>query len=274
MKDSVGLKKNEERDRQFLVEKLIHGVEFSNSYENSIEKNPEINKTVESNYRILIELRRVYQHLYADIADIFIEYIHSLDADEIQELDEDLKTNGWGAKTLLEIENSFELSSIFQLIYYLNGRLPLTNGLLVVPDSETPNGKEKINLKNLHEMFKDSPQFLGALGIFFGLNISVPKNTITELYKNLSYETLSGTKDFTFGSVSDLISGLSFKIKESTLSNRDRQKKDQKSSDKIIKDPSFVELPDQFEEELVEDLFKNLEHKKIEHTYIETGSRC
>ena len=270
MKDSVGLKKNEERDRQFLVEKLIHGVEFSNSYENSIEKKPEINKTVESNYRILIELRRVYQHLYADIADIFIEYIHSLDADEIQELDEDLKTNGWGAKTLLEIENSFELSSIFQLIYYLNGRLPLTNGLLVVPDSETPDGKEKINLKNLHEMFKDSPQFLGALGIFFGLNISVPKNTITELYKNLSYETLSGTNDFTFGSVSDLISGLSFKIKESTLSNRDRQKKDQKSSDKIIKDPSFVELPDQFEEELVEDLFKNLEHKKIEYTYIET----
>ena len=117
MKDSVGLKKNEERDRQFLVEKLIHGVEFSNSYENSIEKNPEINKTVESNYRILIELRRVYQHLYADIADIFIEYIHSLDADEIQELDEDLKTNGWGAKTALEIENSLELLSIFQLYY-------------------------------------------------------------------------------------------------------------------------------------------------------------
>ena len=26
---------------------------------------------------------------------------------------------------------------------------------------------------------------------------------------------------------------------------------------------------DQFEEELVEDLFKNLEHKKIEHLYVE-----
>ena len=70
----------------------------------------------------------MYQNLYADIADTFIENIHSLDADEIQELDEDLKTNGWGAKTALEIENSFELLSIFRLFYHLNGRLPLANG--------------------------------------------------------------------------------------------------------------------------------------------------
>ena len=153
-------------------------------------KKKEIFETVESNYRII---RRVYQHLYADIADIFIEYIHSLDADEIRKLDEDLKNNEWGAKTLLEIENSFELLSFFQLFYYLNGRLPLTNGLLVVPDSEMPNGKEKINQKNLYEMFNYtnshglvSLQFLGALGIFFGFNISVPKNAFTELYKNLS----------------------------------------------------------------------------------------
>ena len=63
------------------------------------------------------------------------------------------------------------------------------------------------------------------------------------------------------------MSGLSFKIKRSTLSNRERQRKeDQKSSEKIIKDTSFVELPDQFEKELVEDLFKSLEHKKVEQT--------
>ena len=38
MKDSIGLQKIEERDRQFLIEKISHGVEFSNQYENSIEK--------------------------------------------------------------------------------------------------------------------------------------------------------------------------------------------------------------------------------------------
>ena len=50
----------------------------------------------------------------------------------------------------------------------------------------------------------------------------------------------------------------------------DRQEnKDLKSSHKIIKDTSFVELPDKFEEELVGDLLQNLEPKKIEHTYTE-----
>ena len=45
-------------------------------------------------------------------------------------------------------------------------------------------------------MFKDtnsqgllSLQFLGALGIDFGLYISVSKNAITEFYKNILYET-------------------------------------------------------------------------------------
>ena len=80
VKDLIALKKIEERDRQFLVEKIIHAAEFKNLYENSIKKKFEIIDTVESNYRIK---RRVYQHLHADIADLFFKYIHSLDPDEI-----------------------------------------------------------------------------------------------------------------------------------------------------------------------------------------------
>ena len=38
VKDSIGLKKIEERGQQFLVEKNIHAVEFRNLHENSIEK--------------------------------------------------------------------------------------------------------------------------------------------------------------------------------------------------------------------------------------------
>ena len=38
MKDSISLKKIEERDRQFLVEKIIHSIEFSNPYKNPTEK--------------------------------------------------------------------------------------------------------------------------------------------------------------------------------------------------------------------------------------------
>ena len=165
-----------------------------------------------------------------------------------------------------------------QLFYYLNGLLPLTNGLLIVPDGEVPGGeKKKKNLKNLYEMLKDIPshglvsvQFLSALGIFFGIDISILKMAITELYRNLSYKTLSGGGYFSFDSVSDLTSGIIFKIKRSTLSNRDRiEKEDENSLEKINENITFVELPDQFEEDPIDDQFKDLEHKKTEHSYVE-----
>ena len=72
----------------------------------------------------------------------------------------------------------------------------MTNGLLIVPDREVSEGEEKINLKQLYNMFKDtnshglvSLQFLYTLEIFSGVDKSIPKSAITELYKNLSYET-------------------------------------------------------------------------------------
>ena len=36
---------------------------------------------------------------------------------------------------------------------------PLTNGLLIVPDGEVPECEEKINLKQLYKMFKDSDSY-------------------------------------------------------------------------------------------------------------------
>ena len=123
-----------------------------------------------------------------------------------------------------------ELLSTFQLFYHNNGRLPLTNGLLIVPDSEVPEGEEKTNLKNLYEMFRYtkshglvSMQFLGILGIFFGAWLKESKNVITELYKNLLYATLSGANNFNFDVISDFISRVSFSIKKSTLANIDRK---------------------------------------------------
>ena len=186
-KDSVNLKIIEQKDRQFLMEKIIHGIEFKNPYETSSEEKPEIIDTVEKIYRIS---RRVCQSHFVAVADSFIEYIHSLDVDEIQQLDDDLKANGWGTKSLVEIENVYELLTIYQMFYYFNGRFALTNGLLVVPDGEVPEGTEKINLKLLYEMFKDtqyhgvvSIQFLCAFGIFFELNILYQKMHILDFIR-------------------------------------------------------------------------------------------
>ena len=163
--------------------------------------------------------------------------------------------------------------STFQLFYHNNGRLPLTNGLLIVPNGEVPEGEEKINLKNLYEMFTYtkwyglvSLQFLGVLGIFFGGGTRESKNDITELYKNLSYATLSGANDFNFDAISDLMTSLSFSIKKITLPNGDTKEKNAKE---IIDTTTFVPLPDPFEQEIADDKFEKLEHKKLKHPYVE-----
>ena len=45
---------------------------------------------IEKNYRIC---RRVYQSLFYKIAETFIQYINTLTADEIKQLDADLRSN-------------------------------------------------------------------------------------------------------------------------------------------------------------------------------------
>ena len=57
----------------------------------------------------------MYQSLFVDVADNFIEYIQLLDADEIEQFDDDLKVNGYGVKCLLEIENASEMLTTFQM---------------------------------------------------------------------------------------------------------------------------------------------------------------
>ena len=215
-----------------MIEKIIHGIEFNNPYDISSKKTQKLLIRSKKKSRIS---RRVYQSLFVDVANSFMEYIHSLDVDEIQKLGDDLKANGWGTKSLLEIENVYEILTVFQMFYYFKGRLPLTNGLLIDPDGEAPEGREKINLKLLCKMFKDteshglvSIQFLCVLGIFFALHISISKYAIMELYRNLSYEILSGARDLEFQATSDLICEKSFQINNVTLLNIKRKEKQDK----------------------------------------------
>ena len=94
--------------------------------------------------------------MFIEIADTFIQYINTLPPDEIDHLDGDIRSNGWGAQSIVEIKNSVELLRIFQMFYYFNRRLPRTNGLLLVPDGETPEVSEKISMETLYELFKDT----------------------------------------------------------------------------------------------------------------------
>ena len=70
MLDTVGMQKIAEKSKQFLIEKIIHSVEFENPYFIEIEKKKktEIIETVESNYRVA---RKVCQQLYLDVSELF-----------------------------------------------------------------------------------------------------------------------------------------------------------------------------------------------------------
>ena len=74
---------------------------------------------------------------------------------------------------------------------------------------------------------------------------------------------MSDANNVNFDTISDFISKLRFSIKKSTLANTDRKEvQDAKKAKEIIDSTTFVELPDPFEQEIVDNLFKDLEHKK------------
>ena len=114
MKDSIGMQKVEEKSKQFLIEKIIHGVEFNNPYNIEIEKKPEIIETVEMNYRVA---RTVYLHLWIDMSELFAEFIWSVLPLDLQDMDENINSNGWGIKKITDVENSLDLINIFQTFH-------------------------------------------------------------------------------------------------------------------------------------------------------------
>lgn len=90
MLDTVRAKKVGEKSKQFLIEKIIYGVEFESLYKTDPEKKPEIMNTIESNYRIA---RRVYQQLHLDISELFADFIRLMSGYELQDMNEDIRAN-------------------------------------------------------------------------------------------------------------------------------------------------------------------------------------
>ena len=278
MLDSVGLKKVEDKNKQFLIEKIIHGVEFENLYQSNPEKKPEMMETTESNYKVT---RRVYQYLYYDIAELFFDYIKSLDSLEQQDIDEDMRINGWGSvEKISEIQDSMRMLNLFQDFYTATGRLPTFNGLLVVPDGDAQPGENKVNMKQLYDLFKNtgshglvSLPYLGLLLHFFesSQDLKFIKNATTELYKNLSYMSLSGARNFKFDAVSDFIAHLSFIIKRNTIENNKRIQIEEEMLAKKINDGRLFEPKIRDPLEDVTEIIDKPEpkHKKTTFPYVE-----
>ena len=88
-----------------------------------------------------------------------------------------------------------------------------------MPDGDAQPGENKINMKQLYELFKNtgshglvSLPFLGLLLHFFesSQDLKFIKDATTELYKNLSYMSPSGARNFEFDAVSHFVAQFIF----------------------------------------------------------------
>ena len=183
-----------------------------------------------------------------------------------------------GNKKISEVSDAQELLKIFQDFYSLTGRLLLSNSLLVVPDGDAPP-EEKLNMRQLNDLFKNansqglvSLPFLGLIQYCLEENDhSLIKSAISELYLNLSYTTLSGTRDFRFDDVSELTARLSILLKHATLGSNDlREIENQTLAKKINEERTFhAKIEDPLDEVVKIINVPDIEHKKSMFPYVE-----
>ena len=93
--------------------------------------------SMKHNYKVA---RRVYGSIYTNIAEKFKIYIISLKRDEIDEIENDFRVNGNSLLSVRDTGSATELFNLFAMFYYINGRLPYTDGHLFVPNREIPLG--------------------------------------------------------------------------------------------------------------------------------------
>ena len=120
-----GLVEIQNRDWSYFIKKVIAVTESLNKTDLS-EKETKILKKITKNYKIF---RRVYKLLYTFAFENFHEFISALDYNKINEINEDVKTNGWALKSITEYSDSFELLNSMDFVY-LSGRMPATNGII------------------------------------------------------------------------------------------------------------------------------------------------
>ena len=73
-------------------------------------------------------------------------------------------------------------------------------------------------------------------------DVQLSKDTITELYKKLSLETLSSEQQVEFDKISELTAQINFKMKHSILINIDDQDKAVKTNNENVKDTYLMRM--------------------------------
>ena len=108
-------------------------------------------------------------NIYQSAADNFLHYVSSLDLDKINELNGDVRVSGPGMSNINQQTSARSLLETFDSFYHINGRFPLTNGQLYVPNGEKLEEitGDKLNLKELYKKFKELSCTLWYTYLFF-----------------------------------------------------------------------------------------------------------
>ena len=176
----------------------------------------------------------MYASLYANIPEQFKIYLNSLPPDKIDEIKMDCRANRNSLLSVCQTESATKLFDSFAMFYYINDRLPYTDGHLFVPDGETPPRiiKEKLSLNELFAKFFRTGSsglvlspFFAALLLFFAGKETLAKNFFTKLYKNLTVDVLF-SENLQFDALTDLCAELSLRLENSIFANHETTRLD------------------------------------------------
>ena len=133
-------------------------------------------------------------------------------------------------------------------------------------------------MRQLYGLFKNTNShrlvllpILGLIQYYLEENDhSLIKNSTSELCFNLSYTTLSGTRDFRFDDVSELTARLSILLKHATLGNKHLRETENETLEKKIYEGRIFEAKiEDPPDEVVEIIdVPNIEHKKSMFPYV------
>ena len=161
--DQEGLTELQNRNSSYFIEKVNAVSENLNKTEIDEIQN-KIIKDIIKNYNIC---RRFYKTLFNSVTNNFFEYVSAESYLEVNEINEDFKTIGWGlTPDVREYQGNVELLNSWTFFYYINGRFSALDELVHAPNGASP--------KCFYELFRGTrshglvcTQLLAVLNIFF-----------------------------------------------------------------------------------------------------------
>ena len=137
-----------------------------------------------------------------------------------------MRANRWAIESIVDIKNSVEIFLFFRWTF-TSYQCPVAS----IWRKNTTWQRKNIDWKIIWTLQRYQISRASFDAIFVGSklifcrNIQLSTGAITELYENLTIETLRGKRQPKFNKISDLISGINFTMQRSIMSNLENKDK-------------------------------------------------